>query len=103
MSIFYRRCWREGRQELVQYGAATSNANGQHLLNYTILQQLDRANRVAILEVWDTQANYTAWQSSAATANFIDRITPLLGSPFDHRLNILCGETFVDGTGCVPP
>jgi len=21
-------------------------------------------------------------------------ITPLLGSPLDHRLNILCGETF---------
>jgi hypothetical protein len=27
----------------------------------------------------------------------------LLGSPFDHRLNILCGKTFVDGTGCTPP
>ncbi|HJY50625.1 MAG TPA: hypothetical protein VJ349_18620 [Stellaceae bacterium] len=23
-------------------------------------------------------------------------ITPLLGSPLDHRLNILCGETFDD-------
>jgi hypothetical protein len=21
----------------------------------------------------------------------------------DHRLNILCGETYVDGTGCVAP
>jgi len=27
----------------------------------------------------------------------------LLGSPFDHRLNILCGETYVDGMGCTSP
>ena len=93
----------EAAQELARYGAATSKANGKHLLNYTVLQQLDRPNRFAILEVWDTQANYTTWQSSATTADFIDQITRLLGSPFDHRLNILCGKTFVDLTGCVPP
>jgi hypothetical protein len=28
---------------------------------------------------------------------------PLLGSPFDHRLNRLCGETYVDNTGCTSP
>jgi len=93
----------QGQDELVHYGAATSKANEQHLLNYTVLQQLDRPNRFAALEVWDTQANYTAWQGSAVTTNFIAKVTPLLGSPLDHRLNILCGETFVDGTGCTPP
>jgi quinol monooxygenase YgiN len=93
----------EAAQELVQYGAATSRANDKHLLNYTVLQQLDRPNRFAILEVWDTQKSYTAWQASVTTAALIDQVTPLLGSPFDHRLNILCGKTFVDGTGCVPP
>jgi quinol monooxygenase YgiN len=93
----------KGQDELVRYGAATSKANDQHLVNYTVLQQLDRPNRFAALEVWDTQANYTAWQGSAVTTNFITDVTPLLGSPFDHRLNILCGETFVDGTGCTPP
>jgi quinol monooxygenase YgiN len=67
------------------------------------LQQLDRSNRSVFLEVWDTEANYIAWQGSAVTKSFVARTTPLLGSPFDHRLNILCGETFVDGTGCVPP
>lgn len=92
-----------GQDKLVQYGAASIKANTGHLLSYTVLQQLDRPNRNVFLEVWDTMANYTAWQGSAVTANFIAQTMPLLGSPFDHRLNILCGETYVDGTGCVPP
>jgi quinol monooxygenase YgiN len=92
-----------GQNKLVQYGAASSKANTGHLLSYTVLEQLDRPNRSVFLEVWDTEANYIAWQGSAVTKNFIAQTTPLLGSPFDHRLNILCGETFVDGTGCVPP
>jgi len=93
----------EGQNRLVQYGAVSSNANPGHLLNYTVLHQLDRANRYVFLEVWDTEANYTAWQGGAATQSFIAQTTPLLGSPLDHRLNILCGETVVDGTGCVAP
>jgi quinol monooxygenase YgiN len=92
-----------GQNMLVQYGAASSKANSGHLLSYTVLQQLDRPNRYVFLEVWDTVADYTAWQSSATTMNFVDQTTPLLGSPLDHRLNILCGETYVDGTGCVSP
>ena len=28
---------------------------------------------------------------------------PLLGSPFDHRLNILCGKTYIDNVGCTSP
>jgi quinol monooxygenase YgiN len=92
-----------GQDELVRYGAATSKANGQHLVNYTVLQQLDRPNRFITLEVWDSETNYTLWQSSAVTTDFVARTTPLLGSPFDHRLNILCGETYVDNTGCVSP
>lgn len=92
-----------GQDKLVGYGAASSQANTGHLLNYTVLQQLDRTNRYVFLEVWDTVKNYTSWQGSAVTASFIAQTTPLLGSPPDHRLNILCGETYVDGTGCVPP
>ena len=92
-----------GQDQLVRYGAASSKANTGQLLSYTVLQQLDRPNRYVFLEVWDTQADYIAWQSSVVTTNFVAQSIPLLGSPFDHRLNILCGETYVDGTGCVPP
>jgi quinol monooxygenase YgiN len=92
-----------GQTRLVQYGAASSQANSGHLLSYSVLQQLDRPNRYVFLEVWDTELNYLAWQYGAVTKSFIAKTTPLLGSPLDHRLNILCGETFVDGTGCVAP
>jgi hypothetical protein len=37
----------------VRYGAATSKANDEHLLNYMVMQQLDRLNRLATLEVWE--------------------------------------------------
>ena len=92
-----------GQDALVAYGAASSKANSGQLLSYTVLQQLDRPNRYVFLEVWDTVGNYTAWQNSPVTTAFVAQTMPLLGSPFDHRLNILCGETYVDNTGCVPP
>jgi quinol monooxygenase YgiN len=92
-----------GQAELVAYGAETSRLNGSHVLSYSILQQLDRPNRYAVLEIWDSQTSYTAWQGLATTTNFVARITPLLGSPFDHRLTILCGETFSDSAGCIAP
>jgi quinol monooxygenase YgiN len=92
-----------GQDELIAYGAETSGVNGPHVLSYNILQQLDRTNRYAVLEVWDSQTSYSAWQGLAATTSFVAKITPLLGSPFDHRLTILCGETYSDSAGCTPP
>jgi quinol monooxygenase YgiN len=91
----------KGVAEVVRYGSHTSKAAGQ--LSFTVLQQLDRSNRFATLEVWDNVADYNRWQSDQKTINFVNKVTPLLGSPLDHRLNILCGETYVDGTGCVAP
>lgn len=91
----------KGQRELLRLGADTSKARGQ--LSYTVLQQLDRPNRYAVLEVWDSVADYNIWQAGAVVRNFLSKVTPLLGSPIDHRLNILCGETYVDGTGCVAP
>jgi quinol monooxygenase YgiN len=91
----------EGRDDLVRYGSDTSKATGQ--LSYTVLQQLDRSNRFATLEVWDSVTDYNAWQNNPKTSKFLAEVTPLLGSPLDHRLNILCGETFTDGTGCIAP
>lgn len=90
-----------GQDELVRYAAQAGKAPGQ--LSYTVLQQLDRPNRFATLEVWDTEADYLSWQDGKKTAKFLAKVTPLLGSPLDHRLNILCGETFSDKDGCVAP
>jgi len=93
----------KGLQELAKYGGATPKANSAQVVNFTVLQQVDRPNRAVVLEVWDTKTSYDAWQIDKETTKFLDRVTPLLGSPLDHRVNMLCGKTFVDGTGCVPP
>ena len=92
-----------GQDELLDYGAATSSQNGARVLSYSVLQQLDRPNRYAVLEIWDNQTSYTTWQGLATTTNFVAKIKPLLGSPFDHRLTILCGKTYSDSAGCTPP
>ncbi|MBV8118616.1 MAG: hypothetical protein JO081_01600 [Alphaproteobacteria bacterium] len=99
-----------GPDSLVKYGADSIKANPGYLLNFTVLRQLDRPNRLIILEVWDTQSDYSAWQAASVTQEFTAEVTPLLGSPLDNRLNSLCGETYVDSTqptpppnGCVPP
>ncbi|HEV2097927.1 MAG TPA: antibiotic biosynthesis monooxygenase [Stellaceae bacterium] len=88
-------------KELIRYGSDTSRATGQ--LSYTVLQQLDRPNRFATLEVWDSVTDYNNWQTNPTTTKFVAKVMPLLGSPFDHRVNILCGSTYVDNTGCVAP
>jgi quinol monooxygenase YgiN len=93
----------KGENELVGYGAATASQNGARLLSYSVLQQLDRPNRYAVLEVWSNQADYNTWQGLPTTTNFVTKIKPLLGSPLDHRLTMLCGKTFDDSAGCTPP
>jgi hypothetical protein len=58
-----------GQDELIAYGAETSGVNGPHVLSYNILQQLDRPNRYAVLEIWDSQTSYSAWQGLTATTS----------------------------------
>jgi quinol monooxygenase YgiN len=93
----------KGAAEVLQYAAASEKANTGHLLSFSVLDQLDRPNRLIMLEVWDTTANYVAWEGDTTTTSFIAQLTPLLGSQLDARVNDLCGKTYLDGTGCVPP
>lgn len=89
-----------GQTQLVLYGTASREGNGARLINYTLLRQLDRPNRYAILEVWDNQKNYDAWQSAVPTRTLLGNLKPLLEAPLDHRLTAVCGETFVANMGC---
>ena len=88
-------------RELIRYGSDTSQAAGQK--SYTVLQQIDRPNRFATLEVWDSLTDYNNWQTDQHTTQFVTKVMPLLGSPFDHRLNRLCGSSYTDNVGCVAP
>jgi quinol monooxygenase YgiN len=90
-----------GAEDLDRYGEASTRNSGLRALSFSVLQQLDRPNRYALLEVWDSPKNYDAWQGSDASREFAAIIRPLLAAPFDRRLTILCGETFVDNVGCV--
>jgi hypothetical protein len=49
------------------------------------------------------QANYDARHNDRVTAQVVSQTRSLLGSPFDRRLTVLCGATYVDATGCTPP
>lgn len=89
-----------GQAQLIAYGTATKQANASSLLNYSVLRQLDRPNRYAILEIWEDQKIYDAWQRTDATQALVSHLRPLLESPLDHRLTSLCGETFVANVGC---
>jgi quinol monooxygenase YgiN len=90
------------QQALISYGKTSTAMNSGHLLNYTVLQQLDRTNRYIILEVWDTETNYDAWKSGTVTTDFVSHITPLLGSPLDYRTAVLCGATYKAASGSMP-
>lgn len=89
-----------GQAQLIPYGTTTNQSNGTSLLNYSVLRQLDRPNRYALLEIWDNQKNYDTWQETDTTKALVTNLKPLQESPLDHRLTSLCGETFVANTGC---
>jgi quinol monooxygenase YgiN len=88
------------QRELLDFGDATSRSNGAGVLSYSILRELNRSNRYAILEVWVNRQAYDLWQSADTARTFATIVRPLLESPIDHRFTSLCGETYVDGAGC---
>ncbi|HTC50477.1 MAG TPA: antibiotic biosynthesis monooxygenase [Steroidobacteraceae bacterium] len=94
---------KKNQEELLHHGEETHHANTPGNVTYTILQELHRQNRYVVLEVWTDHQRYQQWLGADATRDFLARLRPLLGSPIDHRLTILCGDTFVDGQGCTSP
>jgi quinol monooxygenase YgiN len=54
---------------------------------FELLQQSDRGNHFALVEVWRDQAAFDAFTAADQTRQFRTQIQPLLGSPFDERLH----------------
>jgi len=90
-----------GRKLLLNYGAKTATADG--LASFSVLRQVDRPNRFVTLEAWRSPQGFQAWRKDAATSAMNAQAKPLLGSPPDQRVTILCGDSFVDGKGCTGP
>jgi quinol monooxygenase YgiN len=94
---------RRSQAELLRYGEATRHFNTVDSVNYSVLEELHRPNRYAVLEIWTDEKHYRSWLASDVTRDFLTRLRPLLGSPLDHRLTALCADTFVNGKGCTSP
>jgi quinol monooxygenase YgiN len=58
-------------------------------VRFELLQQSDRNNHFALLEVWQDQAAFDAFTGADQTRQFRAQIQPLLGSPFDERVHHL--------------
>jgi len=53
------------------------------------LQQDNRHNHFALVEVWQSREAFEAHLGLAHTKQFREKVQPMLGSPFDERLHVL--------------
>jgi quinol monooxygenase YgiN len=69
-----------------QYESASLRDAG--LVRFEVLaQQNGRENHITLLVVWRTQKAFEAHEAMAHTKEFREKLLPMLGSPFDERLN----------------
>lgn len=54
-----------------------------------LLQQDNRHNHFTIVEVWRNKKAFDAHSAAEHTKQFREKVQPMLGSPFDERLNDL--------------
>jgi quinol monooxygenase YgiN len=55
------------------------------VINFSAARQIDRANRFALIERWDSAKTYQAYKTSSTWTTFITSIEPLLAAPVDER------------------
>jgi quinol monooxygenase YgiN len=68
---------------------ATDSRKDPGIVRFELLQQLGRANHLAIVEVWANQKAFDAHLEANHTKQFREKLQPMLGSPFDERLHNL--------------
>ncbi len=56
---------------------------------FEVLREAGRPNHFTLVEVWKSEAARQANEATAATRRFREQLYPLLGSPFDERLQQL--------------
>jgi quinol monooxygenase YgiN len=85
---------KEGIALLKQYGDATRKEAGN--MRTGIGQELGRANRFVVLEIWKDQAAFDAHGKSASTTAFRDKFKSIQNAPYDERLH--SGMSVADST-----
>jgi quinol monooxygenase YgiN len=85
----------EGIALLKQYGDAACKEAGN--LRTDVAQEIGRANRFVVLEIWKDQAAFDAHGQSASTAAFRDKFKSIQNAPYDERLH--SGMAVADSAG----
>jgi quinol monooxygenase YgiN len=74
-------------EELAERAEASSG-----VVNFDVLEQIDRPSFFALFEVWTSAQAFSDFQSSSATQAILPQLTNLLEAPLDERLaNLLAG------------
>ena len=66
---------------LKQMNADTQGEPG--LISFTILRETGRPNHFALLEMWNTEADFAKHLAASHTRKFRNDLQPLIGSPYD--------------------
>lgn len=69
------------------YAAACRQAPGAR--RFEVLREAGRPNHFTLVEVWESEAARQANEANATTRRFREQLYPLLGGPFDERLQQL--------------
>ena len=79
-----------GAQLLEELAARAEASSG--VVNFDVLQQIDRPNFFALFEVWTSAQAFSDFQGSSAAQAILPQLTNLLEAPLDERLaNLLAG------------
>ena len=79
-----------GSEVLEELAALAEDSAG--VIRFDVLQQTDRPNFFALVEVWTNAETFADFQNSSPTQAILARLTPLLEAPLDQRPgNLLTG------------
>jgi quinol monooxygenase YgiN len=76
---------KDGIALLKQYRDATAKEAGNTRIG--VGQEMGRANRFVVLEIWKDQAAFDAHGKSASTTAFRDKFKSIQNAPYDERLH----------------
>lgn len=74
-----------GATLLKQYRDASRKEDGS--VRVAVLQEIERPNRFAVVEVWKDKATRDAHVKAASTEQFHDKLKPIANAPYDERIN----------------
>ena len=69
---------------LKAYASACRRATGAQ--RFELLREAGRPNHFTLVEVWESEATRQGNEAAAVTRRFRDQLYPMLGSPWDERL-----------------